>query len=562
MTSYLIPSFQEMLSTLALQWQVLVPPLLVTLQQMVSTLLISLAFAMPLAICMTISQRIGTVAQAFFLFCKSLPSFALAPLLLFSLGRSSFVVIIPTVIMTLFPLTISIYRGLQAVPQDGHDAFTVWGVSTWKRITMLQLPYALPYAFSGLRVAVGLVGLGVISGEWMAGANGLGSVLLEAKEGLDLPLLYVTLLLLFCATSSLYSLVVLLERYSLKQIRLSHYVAIVCLVFLSGCARQKELRRQEGEQSPYKRVRCMLDWTTNPNHIPLFYGQQKGLFLREGIELEIVQPGSADALQEVLNGGVEFSLVYFPRLIKVLGRIKKTSSIEETSPVEVIALLFDRPLNGVIAVGAPKKAIGCQAIEGQAVVGLMQGKSPSKTAKTLLPYKEWCNIGTDAVQALTSGYVDAVWGVYANIEQSQLEALEIPSHFTPVDQLGMPHYPELVVIGRKDNRELNQSFAQAFQKSLLESVNNAESAYALYVEAHPLKNHRRVNWEERAWQKTIPLLCQKQQLQLEQFDKIVKWLYVVEELAYMLSYEALISQPLRDASSAPAASSWRNSDGS
>ena len=47
-----------------------------------------------------------------------------------------------------------------------------------------------------------------------------------------------------------------------------------------------------------ERVRLMLDWTPNVDHVPLFWAREKGLFAREGLEVEILTPSdTADPLK-------------------------------------------------------------------------------------------------------------------------------------------------------------------------------------------------------------------------------------------------------------------------
>lgn len=544
MNKYLLPDVKDMLTVLQEQGPYLFEPLWVTLEQMMLSLFFALVLAIPLAALMMLSKKIGTISQALFLFCKSLPSFALAPLLLAFFGRSSSIILAPTIMMALFPLTISIYKGLQSVPQDGSDSFQVWHGTKLQKLRYLQLPYALPSLFSGLRVAVGIVGLGVISSEWMVGtsqegSSGLGAVLLEAKEGLDLPLLYVALSMLFGSTSLLYAVVVLAERWSLGRLRLPNWISLFLFLFFAGCQNENASSKR-AEDSARKKASLMLDWTANPAHIPFYYGQKHGLFERAGVTLEIIEPGKCDPLQALLSGDIDYAITYFPRLIKVLGREQAGSK----SPIEIIAVLFDKPLNGLIAISNTPQRIG-----------LVSGKFPSKTAQKLLNDKKWFSIGFEATHALVSGHVDGVWGVYETIEQTQLEELGVPSQFTSVLDLSMPEYPELVVVTRKENGRNGAKFAEALSESIGQSISQEAEAYQIFLEKHPIRRGRKMQWEAKAWKKVASLLAKKQRLPKHHFERIVEWLVAVEQLDSSPHYMEVVAAHLNDLNSAPAASS-------
>jgi NitT/TauT family transport system permease protein len=60
----------------------------------------------------------------------------------------------------------------------------------WK----VQFPAALPFVFSGAKVAVTLAVIGAVIGEFVGSVNGLGNLLLSANSQLDGPMAWAALI--------------------------------------------------------------------------------------------------------------------------------------------------------------------------------------------------------------------------------------------------------------------------------------------------------------------------------------------------------------------------------
>jgi osmoprotectant transport system permease protein len=86
--------------------------------------------------------------------------------------------VIPLVGYTLLVLVTSILTGFRSVPPSVRDAAEGMGLSPARRVFTVELPLAVPYIVTGIRVAtvttVGLVTVAAIVGE-----GGLGRLILD-----------------------------------------------------------------------------------------------------------------------------------------------------------------------------------------------------------------------------------------------------------------------------------------------------------------------------------------------------------------------------------------------
>lgn len=108
----------------------------------------------------------------------TIPSVALFALLVPYTGVSTRTAVIPLVGYTLLVLVTSILTGFRSVPAAVRDAAEGMGLSAARRVLRVELPLALPYIVTGIRVAtvttVGLVTVAAIIGE-----GGLGRLILD-----------------------------------------------------------------------------------------------------------------------------------------------------------------------------------------------------------------------------------------------------------------------------------------------------------------------------------------------------------------------------------------------
>lgn len=146
---------------------------------------------------------------------SSLPMVAVAPLLIiwFGAGLGSKVLICSLTVF--FPVLVNVLVGLRNTPQELHELMRSLNASPWQKLTMLELPAALPVLLGGLRVGTTLSVIGAIVGELVSSDRGLGFLINVGRGQYDTALVFVAVLSLILMASLLYYVVLLLERRAL-----------------------------------------------------------------------------------------------------------------------------------------------------------------------------------------------------------------------------------------------------------------------------------------------------------------------------------------------------------
>ena len=190
-----------------------------TVKTMFFSLGLAIMISLPLSWLMSKVAWMRLAVQSFFILFQCLPMFALAPLMILWFGWTQVAVIVPTTLMLIFPLIINFTKGFSAVPVEYEQLFSIHGASEQEMFFKLRLPYALPFIFSGLRVAISFSGAGAIAGEWAGAQRGLGVFLQECRRDLDVEGLLVGLFCLLFLTLIFYLSLYVLEKVFCKEVR-------------------------------------------------------------------------------------------------------------------------------------------------------------------------------------------------------------------------------------------------------------------------------------------------------------------------------------------------------
>ncbi|CAM4291406.1 ABC transporter permease [Nocardia ninae] len=119
----------------------------------------------------------------------AVPIVALAPLLnsMYSTTTDTPRRMVVTIVV-FFPMFVSTARGLRQVPQVHTDLMTSYAAGGWQITRTVRLPAALPYLFTGLRIAAPGAVIAAVIAEYFGGLqNGLGSRITSAAANTAYP---------------------------------------------------------------------------------------------------------------------------------------------------------------------------------------------------------------------------------------------------------------------------------------------------------------------------------------------------------------------------------------
>lgn len=188
-----------------------------TFLEMSIGMLIAMVVSFFVAYSMFKVKFVRVVLEPYCVVMQCIPMFVLAPIFIIWFGWSFVAIIIPTAIMISFPLTMNIYKGLNSTPKNYLDFFKLHGASDWQLLFNINLPFARPHIFSGLRISAAIAGVGAIAGEWAGAQRGLGVLIQMCRRDFDLEGVFGCIFCLLLLSISFYGIILLIEKQLSKE---------------------------------------------------------------------------------------------------------------------------------------------------------------------------------------------------------------------------------------------------------------------------------------------------------------------------------------------------------
>ncbi|MFM8618500.1 MAG: ABC transporter permease [Opitutaceae bacterium] len=114
------------------------------------------------------------VRRAFYPYLMALqmtPLPVLAPICVIWVGAGLKSVALLTFVISFFPLVVNTTQGLISTDRHLVELFQLYGARPWQNLLLLRIPAALPYFFTGLRIAATIAPIGAVVADMNAGTS-------------------------------------------------------------------------------------------------------------------------------------------------------------------------------------------------------------------------------------------------------------------------------------------------------------------------------------------------------------------------------------------------------
>ena len=179
-------------------------------------LLISLVLGLGLAVAMDWSPLLQKCLYPVVVASQTIPTTAIAPLFVLWFGYGIWSKVLVTVLITFFPITITVYDGLRAAKTEMAELLLTYGATKRDIFWKIKVPCALPYFFSAIKMAVPMSVIGAAIGEWLGAQSGLGYFSRRMMTQLDGAGVFAPIVLLSAAAMLAVAVVGLIERKAVK----------------------------------------------------------------------------------------------------------------------------------------------------------------------------------------------------------------------------------------------------------------------------------------------------------------------------------------------------------
>ena len=210
-----LPSPSEIARELGVSRSLLLGHTLVTLEEIVLGFIAALAAGLLLATGIAYSRILERSVYPIVIASQTVPIIAIAPLLLIWVGYGIAPKVIVVALICFYPIAVNTVDGLKAVDPDMVNMIKTLGASRWQIFTKLQMPTAMPYMFSGIKVGISVSVIAAVIGEWVGASAGLGYLITYSQPLFLTARVFAAIVVLSAMGISLFVLASVVERMML-----------------------------------------------------------------------------------------------------------------------------------------------------------------------------------------------------------------------------------------------------------------------------------------------------------------------------------------------------------
>lgn len=212
----LVPSPSEIATALYEDRAILAENALVTLTEVVAGFGLALLLGVGAAVLLHLNEPLRRAAYPVVVASQTIPVIVIAPILVVWFGYGIGPKLAVIALICFFPLAVNTLDGLRSVPRELTDMMRSLDARRSRILLDVELPAALPYLFSGAKIAVAVAVIGAVFGEWVGASSGLGYLMLQDNAQLETARLFASVFLLSVIALTLFGLVALLERLAIR----------------------------------------------------------------------------------------------------------------------------------------------------------------------------------------------------------------------------------------------------------------------------------------------------------------------------------------------------------
>lgn len=209
---YMLPSPIDVIKAFFSEFPILMQHTAVTLKEALIGLLIGVGISFVIAALMDRFQFLYKAVYPLLIVSQTIPTIAIAPLLILWMGFESAPKITLVVITTFFPITVALLDGFRSADKDAVNLIRSMGGGRLKVFRFIKLPGCLSYFFAGLKVSASYAVVGAVISEWLGGFEGLGVYMTRVKKAYAFDKMFAVIILISIISLLLMLAVSLLRR--------------------------------------------------------------------------------------------------------------------------------------------------------------------------------------------------------------------------------------------------------------------------------------------------------------------------------------------------------------
>ena len=210
--AYMLPSPVQVIKALISDFPALLEHSAITLKEAFLGLAIGVLVSFGAAVLMDAFVFLRKAFYPLLVITQTIPSVAIAPLLVLWFGYEMTPKVVLIVISTFFPVAVGLLEGFGSADKDAIGLMRSMGATRSQIFHHIKFPSALPQFFSGLRIAAAYSVVGAVISEWLGGFGGLGVYMTRVRKAFAFDKMFAVIFLTSAISLALMAIVSLCEK--------------------------------------------------------------------------------------------------------------------------------------------------------------------------------------------------------------------------------------------------------------------------------------------------------------------------------------------------------------
>lgn len=192
----MLPSPVQVVKAFIEEFPALMEHSVITLSEAFIGLALGILLGFIMAVMMDQFKPLYKACYPLIVLTQTVPTVAIAPLLVLWFGYEMTPKVILIVITTFFPITIGLLNGFQSIDTDSVNLLRAMGAGRWQIFRYIKLPGAMSQFFGGLRISASYAVVGAVISEWLGGFAGLGVYMTRVKKAFSFDKMFAVIFLI------------------------------------------------------------------------------------------------------------------------------------------------------------------------------------------------------------------------------------------------------------------------------------------------------------------------------------------------------------------------------
>ena len=194
--SFMLPSPVKVVQAFVDEFSALMEHSVITLSEAFIGLALGIFLGFVMAVLMDQFEALYKACYPLIVLTQTIPTVAIAPLLVLWFAYEMTPKVILIVITTFFPITVGLLNGFKSADADSINLLRAMGAGRWQIFRHIKFPGAMSQFFSGLRISASYAVVGAVISEWLGGFGGLGVYMTRVKKAFSFDKMFAVIFLI------------------------------------------------------------------------------------------------------------------------------------------------------------------------------------------------------------------------------------------------------------------------------------------------------------------------------------------------------------------------------